>query len=155
MKSAARVVILAVGLSMLGEVQVGQRERPERGALSALRAIVSAQAAYASRNGGYAQSLEALATPCPMADRAFISPNLGTDPSVIAWYEIYMWPGAPAESTDCHGNPMTTAFHAAAVPIRDSTDHFPSFGVDQHGVIWSDTSDAARRSPLREARPVQ
>ena len=156
MRNIARVIVLAaVGVLTLGQAHVGQRERPELGALSALRAIVSAQAEYASHNGAYAQSLQALAIPCPTRDRAFISPNLGEDPSVIANYEIYMWPGAPSESADCHGTPMTVAFYAAAVPVGEVADRYPSFGADQHGVIWSDANDAAGSSPSRKGRPTR
>src|SRR5918996_5644510 len=66
----------------------------EASAIGSTRAVVSAQADYWGLNRGYSTLLANLATSCIMGTPAFISPDLGTDPSVKSGYTFTLAPGA-------------------------------------------------------------
>lgn len=133
------IALAIVGTFTVAQVRVGRQERPEAVATSALRAIVTAQQAYASKNGGYAPTLRALATPCSAGELGFISPNFVHEPVFVGAYEIRLVPQdrLSFRYSDCHGYRPTAAFEAAAIPRTNAAPNTPSFGVDQNGVIWT------------------
>ena len=145
----------------LAQVRV---ERSESGAqasaIGTLRAISSAQSAYAAVNGGYARSLETLSEACSGASPGFISPDLDKDPTVKAGYEIRLQVASPVASArlDCHGQPTASAYYATAVPVRPGAAETRAFAVDQNQVIWYSDSGVAPTPPFHEtttARPLR
>ncbi|MEO7274074.1 MAG: prepilin-type N-terminal cleavage/methylation domain-containing protein, partial [Vicinamibacterales bacterium] len=87
----------------------GRMSGNEAAAIGSLRAISSAEAAYASATGGggYAITLATLAASCPGSSIGFISPDLKADPSVKSGYTVSLSDstvGTPSNVVDdCNG----------------------------------------------------
>jgi prepilin-type N-terminal cleavage/methylation domain-containing protein len=105
----------------------GRMSGNEASAIGSLRAITSAEAAYASATGGggYAITLANLSTPCPGGSVGFISPDLKTDPSVKSGYTVSLKDstvGTPSNVVDdCNGKKSRSGFYATAVPLTAAT----------------------------------
>lgn len=159
----ARTAIIGVTMAMvlvIAQVRVRRSDfSSEASAIGALRAIVTAQLAYAAANGGYAPSLEALAGSCEPGQHGFVSPGLTADSRVGSAYAIRLQPGTrKPEHVDCLGNPTTNAYYASAVPVQQGATATRAFAVDQNAVIWYDTGGAAPAVPFREtatAKPLR
>jgi hypothetical protein len=159
----ARTAIIGVTIAtvlVIAQVRVRRSDSSsEASAIGALRAIVTAQLAYAAANGGYATSLEALAGSCEPGQHGFISPGLTADSRVGSAFAIRLQPGTrKPEDVDCLGNPTTTAYYASAVPVQQGATTTRAFAVDQNAVIWYDTGGAAPTVPFREtatAKPLR
>src|SRR3954462_3474037 len=100
MRRMAPVALAVLAVFTLAQARVGREVRPEASAIGALRAIVTGQQVYASTNGGYAPSLLAVATPCSVGERGFVSPNLGAAPPIVGPYEIRLEPQGDRSSRD-------------------------------------------------------
>ena len=119
----------------------------EGSAIGSMRAIISGQASYASAggNGGYAASLARLATPCPGASQAFISPDLATDPSTKAGYSITLQastassPGRP----DCNGVVTSSDFYTTATPLSVAMTGNRAFAASSAGTVFYDVTGVA------------
>jgi hypothetical protein len=159
----ARTAIIGVTIAtVLAIAQVRVRRSDyasEASAIGALRAVVTAQLAYAAVNGGYATSLEALAGSCEPGQQGFISPALQADSRVSSAYAIRLQPGTRTpEHVDCLGNPTAAAYYASAVPVQQGAPATRAFAVDQNAVIWFDTGGTAPTVPFREtatAKPLR
>jgi hypothetical protein len=128
----------------------------EASAIGALRAISSAQATHAATYGGYARSLRALSTPCPGASTGFLSPDVGSDPSVRSGYEIRLHPAPPsAHQRDCRGEPTASGYHATAVMVQRSGDAARALAVDQNQMIWVDDTGVPPTPPFRETVSIR
>jgi len=68
----------------------------ETAIIGSMRAVNSAQAAYASAasNGGYATDFTILTRSCPGGNQGFLSPDLAGDPAQKTGYLISLGPGA-------------------------------------------------------------
>jgi hypothetical protein len=157
----AKIQVLGLTIAavfVIAEIKVGRGE-PAEGALAigALRAVASAQRAYAALNGGYATSLKMLAAPCSGGQQGFISPNLSSDPTVTRGYEIRLQADAHALTgrVDCHGNPTARAYYATAVPLQRTRTTIRAFAVDQNGVLWYDATGAAPKPPFSETAALK
>src|SRR5262245_12466958 len=92
----------------------------ESSAIGSIRAIVSAQQDYRGLNGGYADSLAALAATCARLTAPFIAADLGYDGVTKNGYVFAVMPGAgggPGPRDVC-GRTTSERFYASAVPER-------------------------------------
>tara|TARA_B100000029_G_scaffold433334_1_gene446113 strand:+ start:41 stop:598 length:558 start_codon:yes stop_codon:yes gene_type:complete len=114
----------------------------EASAIASLRAISSAQSAFAASCGAgfYAPTLTLLGTP-PVDGNgpAFVSEDLNTDPSYKSTYEMYMVAGSPATGApeSCNGaaqGAVVASYFAGAAPANDG---FRYFGTNQGGTIYT------------------
>jgi type IV pilus assembly protein PilA len=113
----------------------------EASAIGSLRAIASAEASYSSggANGGYAATLARLAQACPGGAQGFISPDLSTDPSTKAGYQIDLAAatgsvaGAPQ---DCNGVNTEQGYYATALPTVPGTTGNRGFSTSTAGTIF-------------------
>jgi len=147
-----------VAVLALAQVRVDRSESgAQASAIGTLRAISSAQSAYAVVNGGYARSLETLSEACRAGSSAFLSPDISTDPTVKHGYEIRLDPAPPAAASrpDCHGQPTAPAYYATAVPVQRSTAATRAFAVDQNQVIWYSDTGVAPTPPFHETSTVR
>ena len=156
---------IVAGLTMAAVFVIAQTDlkRSESGgeasAIGALRAVSWAQSTHAAAYGGYARSLRALSTPCPGVSTGFVSPDIGSDPTVKSGYEIRLHPATlSTDRRDCHGEPTANGYHATAVLVQRSSDAARAFAVDQNQIIWVDDTGVAPTPPFRETstvRPLQ
>jgi hypothetical protein len=113
----------------------------EAAAIGALRAISSAESAYASAgaNGGFAASLNRLAQSCPGSSNGFISPDLSTDPSVKSGYQITLTAatGAVPGPLDCNGvASVAGGYYATALPTQPGVTGNRGFATYTVGTVF-------------------
>jgi len=115
----------------------------EASAIASLRALNSAETAYATvaGRGGYATLLSVLAAPCPGSQVPFISPDLGTDPSNKSGYTVSLLiaAGSTPGFADCNGATTATAYYSTAVPQYSTTGR-RAFASNGNGSIFYDGS---------------
>jgi len=125
----------------------------ESSAIASMRAISSAQQAYASKCNAYAPTLTELA-----AAGNFLSADLASAVSVTkSGYQItmtigmgnFLLPSPPAGCTS-----PGTAFYATAVPLTVGTTGSRAFATDEPGTIWQDMSGVAPLQPFATAGNV-
>ena len=109
----------------------------EASAIGSLRAINTAQQNYSQLCNGYSPLLAKLAA------NNFLSPDMGTDPTVKSGYTVAdtgvgaAVPGPPAAC----GAPQVD-FRATATPLNVGSTGTRSFVTNSQGTIWQDTSGA-------------
>ncbi len=125
----------------------------EGSAIASMRAISSAQQAYAGKCNGYAPDLIEFATA-----GNFLSPDL-TGALLVqkTGYNVTMTVGLgnlvlPSPPPGCTG-PGTT-YYATAVPLNVGTTGTRGFATDEPGTIWQDTTGAAPLQPFVVAGTV-
>ncbi len=129
----------------------------EASAIGSVRAISAGQTAFAATcgGGGYAASLNALATP-PPGGVAFVSPDLaggtksGYTHAVTGSGNVVL---AAALTCNTTADSMST-YLGTATPIAVGSTGHRSFGVDQRGTIYQDYTGAVLVSPLATAGTV-
>jgi len=137
----------------------GRMSGNEASAIGSLRAISSAEAAYASATGGggYAITLTNLATPCPGSSVGFISPDLRSDPSVKSGYTVSLSDstvGTVANvADDCNGKKSRSGFYAKAVPVNIGTTGARGFATSALATIFVTKTGAA--PPETGGTPLQ
>lgn len=137
----------------------GRMSGNEASAIGSLRAIASAEAAYASAagGGGYAIALATLATACPGASIGFISPDLSTDPSLKSGYTVTLGDSTVGTPTnvvdDCNGTKSRSGFYAKAVPLTIGTTGMRGFATSATGTISFTKNGAA--PPETGGTPLQ
>jgi type II secretory pathway pseudopilin PulG len=112
----------------------------EASAIGSLRAIGSAQSAFAAScgSGFFAPTLELLGTPPVGGQTAYIGTDLNTDPSFKSTYQMTVVPGslatgAPASCNGAATGTVASTYFAGAAP---SNTGFRFFGTNQAGVIY-------------------
>ena len=124
----------------------------ESAAIGTLKTINNSQAGYAAgagTDGGYAVSLEILATPCPGSEVGFISADMAVDPSVKTGYRIAMVSGeAEAAAQDCNGRESALGYYATAKPVSIGLSGNRGFATSSRGVVFF---DATGELPTEEA----
>lgn len=119
----------------------------EASAIGSLRAINSAQAAFASScgNGFYAPTLASLAMPTAGGQVGFISSDLALDPSVKSGYTINLsaGDGVPDAPVACNGVPVVASYFASAAPVTVGSTGTRFFATNQEGTVFHSTSDIA------------
>jgi len=115
----------------------------EASAIGSIRAIASAEAAYAAScgGGGYAPTLEDLAL-VPAVGAAFINLDLGVTNVTKSGYTVNLAPGTDVTvmtlgADTCNAGADTVAtFYAHAEPVQVGGTGQRSFATDQRGTIF-------------------
>jgi len=122
----------------------------ESSAIGSMRAINSAESTFASScaQGGYAPSLENLATPPTTAAAGavgFISPDLASTGVLKSGYNVTVNAGGTAATglTACNGTAPNLGYAAWADPATPNTTGTRFFGTNTTGTIWQHTSSLA------------
>ena len=162
---AAIVVVFMIGVVAAIAIPGLLRARMsgnEASAIGSLRAINSGQASYASScaAGGYAVTLDDLATPPSGSGQGFISPDLRTNGVAKSGYTVRLARDAAAGVTDigtaaatCNASRRTPAssYFVSAEPVSASTGT-RYFATDTRGIIFYSTSPIA--NPIVESVTV-
>jgi prepilin-type N-terminal cleavage/methylation domain-containing protein len=130
----------------------------EASAVASLRTINSAQAAYSSScaRGGYATSLADLAR-APAGGQAFISPDLGTDPTTKNGYTTTLARATnplaivlmlAANTCNASVSDAVSGYYATNDPVSFNTSGTRRFATDARGTIFQNTVDVAMPEPL-------
>jgi type IV pilus assembly protein PilA len=135
----------------------------EASAIGSVRAINSAEAAYAAScgGGGYATTLTNLGT-APANGVPFLSPDLtAADPALKSGYTVTVGAGvAPvvvlAQASTCNNVAASSSvYYVHAEPITVGSTGQRSFGSDNRGTIYQDGTGAPLVAPLAVAGTVQ
>ena len=141
------VILAAMAFAMLKQARISANESS---AIGAMRAIVGAQASYASFNNGFAGSLEQLSVKCAGMTQPFITEALNRNGVTRSGYIFNVRPGKDAISTklDCAGTPTHSVFYATAVPeiLFDSGSR--AFAANTTAVIWQNTTGIPPAEPI-------
>lgn len=153
MTKRAVVAVVAIALVVLWQARLRRGEpSQESAAIGAMRAIGSGQSDYAATvgHGGYAGSLATLATPCAGTSRAFVSPDLASDPTFKDGYTISLRPKPAAQrvSSDCNGAATYSGYYAIAKPTSPTREKRRAFATDETGSIWFDVNGIPPRPPF-------
>jgi prepilin-type N-terminal cleavage/methylation domain-containing protein len=154
-------IIAAIALPNLLRARMAGNEAANIGSL---RAINSAQAAYAASCtiGFYAPNLVRLATPPTVGGGdGFIGPDLALDPSTKSSYTVTLTagavaPGAPASCNGAAAGTVVTTYFVAGAPLARGGTRF--FGTNQGGTIYQSTAAVAvtqHGAPAAPATPIQ
>jgi hypothetical protein len=158
--SAATLVALIVSGPRLSKAERGN----EASAIVALRAVNSAQAAFASSCGGrgYVTDLADLVKTPRGSRQDFISPDLRHNGIVKSGYVITVARGAAPgvtqlSSTACVelSGPLVTSYFASAVPLKPGETGTRFFATDASGTIYQSTSGPIPNPISAAAIPVQ
>lgn len=156
--SAAGLVVLTVSSPWVSKAERGD----EASAIGALRAVNSAQAAFASSCGGrvYVADLADLAKPSGNT-QAFISPDLSHNGVAKSNYVIALARGAvqdvePLSSAACveMSGRLVSAYFASAVPLNPGVRGARYFATDARGAIYQSTSGPIPNPIPADATPV-
>jgi prepilin-type N-terminal cleavage/methylation domain-containing protein len=117
----------------------------EASAIGSMRAISSAQTAYASSCGGgyYSATLEALSTAPIGGGASFIAADLSVTGILKSAYHISMASdaSAPGSVVACNGGALGTGYHATAIPLAGAGAR--EFGTNTSGSIYFTVIPAA------------
>jgi prepilin-type N-terminal cleavage/methylation domain-containing protein len=113
----------------------------EASAIGSLRAINSAQNAYAAAGTGspYSGALPTLALACPNSTVGFLSSDLTSAAAVTkSGFTVTVVPatGAAAQGVDCNGTAGTSGYYATAAPVTFGTSGNRSFATNTVGTIY-------------------
>lgn len=118
----------------------------ETAVLGSIRAVNSAQAAYAgaASPGGYAVSFSVLVQPCPGSSHGFLSPDLAGDPAQKSGYTVTLGPGSMGPGpADCNGQATSVGYYLTAVPITVGMTGHRGFASTSPGVIYFNPTGVA------------
>ena len=112
----------------------------EASAIGSLRAINSAENAYAAAGTGspYSALLTTLGLACPASTVGFLSTDLTGGATVVkSGFTVALvgGTGAAAQGTDCNGTAGVSGYYATAVPVTFGTSGNRSFGTNTVGTI--------------------
>jgi type IV pilus assembly protein PilA len=131
----------------------------EASALASLRVIHTAQSTFASECGGngYAQRLADLVKPPPGSNHAFISPDLGNDPTLKSGYFVTIAEENTPDAVDmlpagasCNASaaPTVSSYWAGAAPLHIGITGQRAFAIDRTGVLYQNLGGAAIVNPI-------
>ncbi len=134
----------------------------ETAVLGSMRAVNSAQAAYAgaAANGGYAPNFTVLVQACPGSTHGFISPDLAGDPAMKSGYSVVLGGGSlGAAQSDCNGQTSSVGYYLTATPLTVGLTGHRAFASTSPGVIYFDANGVppaeAEMRPGGNAMPIQ
>lgn len=140
------IVVLLIGiLAALSApfLMAAKTASNEAAAIGSLRAMNSAQAAFAPSCGGqyYATSLAILVANQNLSADVLMAPKSS--------YALAMAAGAGAVpgTTDCTGQPTQTAYYTSATPAGPSVSR-RGFASNQTGTIWEDRTGGVPAEPF-------
>ena len=154
------MVIAAIAVPRLTNAKIVANETA---AIGWLRTVHSAQASFAATcgRGGYAQSLEDLASPPPAGSPPFLLPPLVANGTVATGYVASTFPAAgatqlAAAADTCNGaaNPTVSAFIAERHPSVIGLTGRRSFAINQAGTVYA-RQDGATIATLAGAEPLR
>jgi prepilin-type N-terminal cleavage/methylation domain-containing protein len=126
----------------------------EASAIGSIRAINSGEATFAAAcgGGGYANTLEILATEPDAGGDPFISPDLATTGAEKSGYAFTVEDGVDAEEIlaaddTCNGEASVATFFAHGEPITGGTTGTRTFASDQRGTIYQNLAGDAFADP--------
>ena len=113
----------------------------EASAIGSLRAINSAENAYAAAGTGspYAAALPTLRLACPNSTVGFLSSDLTGGAAVTKsgfTVTLVAATGAAAQGMDCNNTPGTSGYYATAQPVTFGTSGNRSFASNTVGTIY-------------------
>jgi type IV pilus assembly protein PilA len=129
----------------------------EASALGSIRAILSAQADYASVNRAFADSLTTLAGSCPGSSIPFISTDLSVNGIEKSGYIFTLDASLDSGSgpIDCFGNATVTGYYLSARAVLVGTTGRRGFATSTtSAAIWQDTAGDVPTEPFVEAGTV-
>ena len=122
----------------------------EASAIGSVRAISSGEATYAAScgGGGYAITLEDLATEPTAGGQAFISPDLASTDVEKSGYQFSVDQGTDTEAVladdaTCNGTASESSFFVSAVPITPGSTGGRAFASDERGTIYQNLDGTA------------
>ena len=138
----------------------------EASAIGSLRAVNSAQSTYSSScaSGGYAQSLDDLFKAPGVSNSGFISPDIKSNGILKSGYLVSVGPGTAAAVVTVKANTCNASgadamdkYFGASTPATVGSTGQRSFGTDQRGTIFQDSTGTAFTAALVDAAttPVQ
>jgi type IV pilus assembly protein PilA len=134
----------------------------EASAIGSVRAVNSAEAAYAAScgGGGYAATLVNLGT-APAGGVPFISPDLATDPSLKSGYTLAMGAGVGTIDVLIAANTCNTlaasqsTYFVHAEPVTVGSTGQRSFASDNRGTIYQLATGVAIANTMAGAQILQ
>jgi type IV pilus assembly protein PilA len=136
-------IVAAIAVPSLLRARIAANETS---ALGSMRAVNSAQTAYAgaASAGGYATDLNVLVQPCPGSSLGFISPDLAGDPAQKSGYSLRLAAGSlGAGALDCNGTASNLGYYLSAVPVTIGLTGHRGFAATSPAVIYFTHSGAA------------
>lgn len=158
--SAATLVVLIVSGTRISKAERGN----EASAIGALRAVNSAQAAFASSCGGrgFVTDLADLMKKPRGTSQGFISPDLSQNGIVKSGYVITIARDAGAGATQLSSaacvelsSPLVSSYFASAVPLKPGETGTRFFATDARGTIYQSNSGPIPNPIPAAATPVQ
>ena len=112
----------------------------ETSAIGSLRAVHSGQVNFHANcaSGFFAGSLVSLATAPTAGGDAFISPDLGTDPSTKSGYTVTLAPGTGGAAAMCNAGATADTYATTAVPLTAGSTGTRFFHINSSGAIYQD-----------------
>ena len=113
----------------------------ETSAIGSLRAVHSGQVNFHANCGAgwFAGSLVSLATAPTAGGDAFISPDLGTDPSTKSGYTVALTAGATAgPAAMCNAGATADSYATTGVPVTPGSTGTRYFHINSSGAIYQD-----------------
>jgi type IV pilus assembly protein PilA len=114
----------------------------ESGAVGDVRTMISAQATYASSNGGYYDKIECLAKPqgcipgSTAPSSALIDAPMASTPVRRGYdFTLHLGPAAPQENASAVSPSSVTSFAYVAVPVKAGNTGQRAFCGDETGVV--------------------
>jgi type IV pilus assembly protein PilA len=133
----------------------------EASAIGSMRAINSAQVTYAAScgGGGYADTLETLATPPQAGGDAFISADLNAQGVLKSGYNFTLAQGTNPvpvlAGNTCNGTDSFSSFHATATPVAGGGGGTRAFATNNSGTIYQNFSGDAIAVTMADAQILQ
>jgi len=155
------ILVTAVAVAIaLPSLRGARMKSNEASAIASLRAINSAQAAFAANcgNGMFAATLAGLAAPAAGASAGFVSPELGSDPATRSGYTIRLIaPAAANAPRACNGAEVAGAYFAAAEPVTLGSTGAQFFATNQGDTIYQSPLpiDVSLTGPPPNAAAIQ
>ena len=134
----------------------------EASAIGSMRAVHNSQVTYAQTcgGGGYATSLDDLATPPSSGGTSFITPDLSANGTVKAGYTVLVVPGTGASqvlagAATCNGTTSQSSYHATATPATLGQTGTRAFATNNSGSVYQNYTGVAIPASLAGAQVLQ
>ena len=134
----------------------------EASAIGSMRAVHNSEVTYAQTcgGGGYATSLDDLATPPTSGGSSFITPDLNANGVVKAGYTLLVVPGTAASNVlggggTCNGTTSQSSYHATATPATMGQTGTRAFSTNNSGTVYQNYTGVAIPATLAGAQVLQ
>ena len=134
----------------------------EASAIGSMRAVHNSQVTYAQTcgGGGYATSLDDLATPPLNGGTPFITPDLNTNGVLKSGYTVRLMVGlnpinVMAAAGTCNGTASQSSYHATATPLNVGQTGTRAFSTNNSGTVFQNFTGAPIPANLAGASILQ